>query len=262
MGQRARCKRSRHRSTGTRPSPMVAPSVLGNSAAVLECQHPVLPGSDILFYRCRRCADLLVDIANRRKIVAAHAEQSIDRVAGAYVQASRLKAPAHVQACLRARFGRTALPSTEHVHRLPALHWASDAISWRRAGPGPHRGLRTLPGIFWPGRTIVPGCWRRCPGRARRLKTPATSLARVTRSPARPARLGAGGVPCLPQTLSRAPRWRVSAARHEQWIGTPSRTSRQGRRCARRDALRGRGASPGAIACKALRSPRCLRPRP
>ncbi len=222
MGQRARCKRSRHRSTGTRPSPMAAPSVLGNSAAVLECQHPVLPGSDILFYRCRRCADLLVDIANMRKIVAAHAEQSIDRVAGAYVQASRLKAPAHVQACLRARFGRTALPSTEHVHRLPALHWASDAISWRRAGPGPHRGLRTLPGIFWPGRTIVPGCWRRCPGRARRLKTPATSLARVTRSLAWPARLGAGGVPCLPEKL---PRGRVSAARHEQWIGTPSRTS-------------------------------------
>lgn len=207
---------------------MVA-SVPENSATALEWLHPVLPGSDTLFYRCQRCIEHLVDIANMRKIVAVHAEQSSDRVAGAYVQASRLKAPAHVQACLRARFGGTASPSTELLHRLPALHWASDAISWQRADPGPHRGLRTLPGIFRPGRTIVPGCWRRCPGRARRLKTPATSLARVTRSPARPARLGAGGVPCLPEKLSRAPRGRVSAARHEQWIGTPSRTSRQGR---------------------------------
>lgn len=241
---------------------MVVASVLGNPAAVLGWLHPVLPGSETLFYRCRRCIDPLVDIGEMRKVVAAHAEQGSDRVAGAYVQASRLKAPAHVQACLRARFGGTALPSTEHVHRLPALHWASDAISWWRAGPGPHRGLRTLPGIFWPGRTIVPGCWRRCPGRARRLKTPATSLARVTRSPARPARLGAGGVPCLPEKLPRAPRGRVSAARHEQWIGTPSRASRPRRRCAGRDAVCGRGASPGAIACKAVRSPRCLRPRP
>lgn len=98
---------------------MVAPSVLGNLAAILECLHPVLPGSDMLFCRCRRCIDPLVDTADMRKIVAAPAEQSSDRVAGAYVQASRLKAPAHVQACLRARFGGTALP-TEHVHRLPA----------------------------------------------------------------------------------------------------------------------------------------------
>lgn len=241
---------------------MVVASVLGNPAAVLGWLHPVLPGSETLFYRCRRCIDPLVDIGEMRKVVAAHAEQSSDRVAGAYVQASRLKAPAHVQACLRARFGGTALPSTDLFHGLPALHRASDAISWQHADSGPHRGLRTLPGIFWPGRTIVPGCWRRCPGRARRLKTPATSLARVTRSPARPARLGAGGVPCLPQALSCAPRRRVSAARHEQWIGTPSRTSGRGRRCARRDAVRGRGASPGAIACKAVRSPGCLRPRP
>ncbi len=63
---------------------MVVASVPGNPAAVLGWLHPVLPGSETLSCRCRRCIAPLVDIGEMGKVVAAHAEQSIDRVAGAY----------------------------------------------------------------------------------------------------------------------------------------------------------------------------------
>lgn len=69
---------------------------------------------------------------------------NFDWVAGAHVQALQLKAPVHVQACLRARFGGASLLAREDLRSARPLLSRWDAISWRACGLRPAPRLEDL----------------------------------------------------------------------------------------------------------------------